>query len=129
AQYCKNYEKANSKLMECLKRKEVATSLETASRMPASNLPDLQGYIIQPVQRLPRINLLLQDFLKKTPVTHPDHKNLTSCLMKIAQTIELVNESIKEAEKAFEFWQKHPQLISPVMEAHRQPIRKGDLMV
>ena len=36
----------------------------------------LDSFLITPVQRIPRYLLLLQEILKKTPDTHPDHEGL-----------------------------------------------------
>jgi len=42
------------------------------------NLMDLQSLMIQPVQRVPRYELLLMQLIKYTPETHPDSSELHS---------------------------------------------------
>lgn len=49
-----------------------------------------------PVQRLPRIRLLLQDLLRHTPNDHPDHTSLQEALALISQIADFVNETLRE---------------------------------
>jgi CRP-like cAMP-binding protein len=58
----------------------------------------LRDYLITPVQRVPRYNLLIRDLLSYTPESHPDHPLLTSALAKIASTASDINEGIRQAE-------------------------------
>ena len=44
----------------------------------------LQSLLIQPVQRIPRYKLLLEQLLKETPQAHPDHPNLVSTLEEVS---------------------------------------------
>lgn len=39
---------------------------------------DVQGALLEPVQRIPRYKLLLSDYLKRTPEDHPDYENTQS---------------------------------------------------
>jgi len=59
---------------------------------------DLMSLLIQPVQRIPRYKLLLEDVLKKTPESHPDNKDLKLALQKIEDIANTVNESIRKYE-------------------------------
>jgi CRP-like cAMP-binding protein len=58
----------------------------------------LRDYLITPVQRVPRYNLLLRDLLSCTPESHPDHALLTNALNKISTTASDINEGIRQAE-------------------------------
>ena len=40
---------------------------------------DLEGFLVKPVQRLPKYILLLKDLLKYTPKDHPDYGNILNC--------------------------------------------------
>ena len=58
----------------------------------------LRDYLITPVQRVPRYNLLLRDLLNCTPESHPDYALLTTALSRIASTATDINEGIRQAE-------------------------------
>jgi len=58
----------------------------------------LASLLITPVQRLPRYNLLLDEFLKKTPDSHPDLAKLQDALAAMKEATESVNESKRTAE-------------------------------
>lgn len=127
SQYCTGYSKSNETLKKSLKRLPVSDFLTTACRHPDCNQPDLQSFLIQPVQRLPRIVLLLGDLLKHTPSNHPDYSNTNKSLSQIKELLNIVNKTIEIAEKDFNFWQD--PLLLPLMEAHRKGICKGRLFL
>ncbi|ELP89252.1 FYVE, RhoGEF and PH domain containing protein, putative [Entamoeba invadens IP1] len=60
---------------------------------------DLRSYLITPVQRLPRYNLLLTDLLKQTPEDHVDHKNIVDALASLKEYTQYANDSVKERER------------------------------
>jgi hypothetical protein len=81
-----------------------------------------------PVQRLPRVMLLLADLLKKTDKDHRDYANIEKCLAKVKDTMDIVNETIRFNEKELEFWDSEP-VLKPFIAPQRKPIRKGQLKV
>jgi hypothetical protein len=58
----------------------------------------LKDFMIMPVQRVPRYNMLLKDLLKNTPENHPDFIALTSACKKVEDQAAAVNEAIRQAE-------------------------------
>jgi hypothetical protein len=72
---------------------------------------DLESMLIQPVQRLPRYKLLLQELFKNTWDTHPDYADLTRALTKISGVTEYVNNKKKEAESTRKLIEIQHQLI------------------
>jgi len=52
----------------------------------------LDGFLITPVQRIPRYELLLRDMLKHTWSTHVDFQDLTTALQKVKETNSFINE-------------------------------------
>ncbi|EDR26863.1 FYVE, RhoGEF and PH domain-containing protein, putative [Entamoeba dispar SAW760] len=60
---------------------------------------DLRSYLITPVQRLPRYNLLLNELLKHTPTDHPDYNNIVSALIFLKECTQYANDSVKERER------------------------------
>ncbi|ELP85326.1 Rho guanine nucleotide exchange factor, putative [Entamoeba invadens IP1] len=55
---------------------------------------DLRDYLIMPVQRLPRYNLLLTDLLKNTPQDHVEFQDLTKAVESVREVASKVNSSI-----------------------------------
>lgn len=62
-----------------------------------SNLT-LQSLLIQPVQRLPRYKMLLEQLLKNTDKDHMDYTALERALGKIGETVLFINEKKREHE-------------------------------
>jgi hypothetical protein len=55
--------------------------------------------LIQPVQRVPRYRLLLQELIKATPEGHPDLAPCKESLIQVEQVADYVNESIRQREQ------------------------------
>jgi len=88
----------------------------------------VQSFLIQPVQRIPRYRLLLQDIVKRTPEDHIDYKNLSFALTTILDVAQLVNDRKKESEAQSmlkELNDRLKSLSSIVIQPHRKIIRKG----
>ena len=69
---------------------EIAAALKTDKRMeeivakvPESKGLDFGGYLILPIQRMPRYILLLRELIKFTPLSHPDAFSLTVAQAKL----------------------------------------------
>jgi len=59
---------------------------------------DLPALLIQPVQRMPRYQLLLRELIKKTPSDHVDRSNLESAMEKFTEINIFTNKKKKEAD-------------------------------
>lgn len=59
---------------------------------------DLVSMLIQPVQRLPRYEMLLKELLKHTPSTHVDYENLVEAIERIKELNEYVNERKRQTD-------------------------------
>ncbi len=62
----------------------------------------MRDYLIQPVQRIPRYVLLLEDIKNLTPPNHPDYENFGKLLPKIISIATDVNEKKREFEENVE---------------------------
>ncbi|XP_033116116.1 rho guanine nucleotide exchange factor 17-like [Anneissia japonica] len=60
----------------------------------------IDDLIIKPVQRIPRYELLIKDFLDNTPEDHPDHDNLEVALSKIRTLARAIDDKKNEADRA-----------------------------
>ncbi len=58
----------------------------------------LGAFLILPIQRFPRYQLLIQDMLRRTPADHPDHGPLTSALAEVVSYCGAINEATRNTE-------------------------------
>lgn len=63
----------------------------------------LNDLLIVPVQRIPRYVLLVTDYLKNTPATHPDFVPLTQALKNLSEIAVNVNEAIRKRDNVIRF--------------------------
>lgn len=66
---------------------------------PNTNRQQLRDYMILPVQRTTRYQLLLKDFLKYTPNTHGDYEQLKMALDSMQSLAAMVNDVKREEEE------------------------------
>lgn len=77
SQYTDAQEFASQQLMEFReKSREFRDFLAEAEANPRCNHQTLQSFLIMPIQRVPRYQLLLQECLKQTVKLYPDHKDI-----------------------------------------------------
>lgn len=58
----------------------------------------LQHHMLEPVQRVPRYEMLLRDYLKKLPTDNPDYELAHKCLQTISMAATHSNTAIHKAE-------------------------------
>lgn len=59
----------------------------------------LDSYLILPVQRVPRYELLLKELLRQTDATHPEHAGIVSALGKISSVAKSINDNLRDHER------------------------------
>ena len=69
-------------------------------RATATSRASVADLLIQPVQRLPRYRLLLEQLLRHTPPAHPEHAPLRTALAAVERATAAVNETMKLRERA-----------------------------
>eukprot|EP01119_Soliformovum_irregulare_P016467 TRINITY_DN4763_c0_g1_i2.p1 TRINITY_DN4763_c0_g1~~TRINITY_DN4763_c0_g1_i2.p1 ORF type:complete len:1139 (+),score=324.80 TRINITY_DN4763_c0_g1_i2:493-3417(+) len=95
--YVNNYTLSIVTVTELKKQsQEVANFLENTKKK--CQYKDIQSLLIQPIQRLPRYVLLLQELKEATPSNHPDHDPLELAFVKMKVVADYVNEKKREAE-------------------------------
>lgn len=72
--------------------------LKLGQSNPKCRRQSLQELLIRPVQRLPSISLLLNDLLKQTPKSNPDHGELEKALSTIKEVMTHINEDKRRTE-------------------------------
>jgi len=123
--YISNYENAQSTLIICSENKSFAKFLERVSQDPICGGESLMSYLIMPVQRIPRYEILLKELERNTPEDHPDYENLKIALSKIIDINEYINEKKKIAESSFKLLEITDVLVgqaSKVIQPHRKYI-------
>ncbi|KAH3744719.1 Guanine exchange factor for Rac 30 [Pelomyxa schiedti] len=97
--YVNNYGRSLMTLKECKQNHaEFRKYMESIDYTPALSGLNLEGLLIVPVQRIPRYVLLLNDMLKSTPSTHPDHAPLSGALATIKELADFINENKHDAD-------------------------------
>ena len=90
------------------------------------NLP-LQSYLIQPIQRLPKMILLFEELLKKTDAKQREHRNILKVIEMVRKLTMDINEKKRSYERDLELIElresleeeniySYPELWSPTLE-------------
>lgn len=128
--YVSNYTVALRTLEQCKKDDtfdELLTDLELNHKL--KNMP-LTGFLIMPVQRIPRYLLLLKELLKYTPESHVDFKDLVIAYDKITSVANEVNEAERNAENLNTIYSIQTLLsgqIETILEPHRKLVKHGQI--
>jgi FYVE/RhoGEF/PH domain-containing protein 5/6 len=96
ATYAREQQAAKIAQSHCTTSKTYHAMLKISQQFPACQSRDLSSLLIMPIQRIPRYELLLRDFIKATPTTHPDMPLLNQALTKIKSVAEQVDRSVEE---------------------------------
>ncbi|KAL0476981.1 gxcJJ [Acrasis kona] len=98
--YINNFEKAMDILRECRKSKpELDTYLKKLKQETKEcRSMDISSFLVMPVQRIPRYQLLLQEVIKNTPKDHHDYDDLTNSLKTVVNVNKHLNNQRKYKE-------------------------------
>lgn len=99
AEYVKNFDKAMELLKQWSDRSPPFKAIiqEIQSQEICGNLT-LQHHMLEPVQRVPRYEMLLKDYLKKLPKDDPDRTDAEKSLEIIATAATHSNSAIRKSE-------------------------------
>ncbi len=98
--FVNNYKTAQLAIRLCRDFSSFNKFLEQQARDHPGKLT-LRDLIIQPVQRIPRYELYLKDFLKCTNINHPDYQLLLKAQLEIhslAEQIDKVQQEVGSTE-------------------------------
>ena len=125
AEYTTHFEKGANKLGEVQTKiaafAEVLKACYQDSRVGLGLT--LGGFLLEPVQRIPRYKLLLQEYQKKIPEGHPDEADTVKALQLIKDVATSVNEHIRDREtleQLEELQEKFPPSFKIVKEGRKQ---------
>ncbi|XP_004647624.1 FYVE, RhoGEF and PH domain-containing protein 3 isoform X2 [Octodon degus] len=110
-EYVKNFDRAvglvSSWTQRSLPFKDVVHSIQ--KQEVCGNLT-LQHHMLEPVQRVPRYELLLKDYLRKLPEDAPDRKDAERSLELISTAANHSNAAIRKMEKMHKLLEVYEQL-------------------
>ncbi|KAF6732420.1 FYVE, RhoGEF and PH domain-containing protein 4 [Oryzias melastigma] len=99
ADYVRNFDGAMELLKTWTERSSAFRSIinDVQSQEVCGRLT-LQDHMLEPVQRVPRYEMLLKDYLKKLPEDHPDYQFSQKSLQVISMAATHSNSAIQKAE-------------------------------
>ncbi|XP_063083403.1 FYVE, RhoGEF and PH domain-containing protein 3 isoform X2 [Cavia porcellus] len=110
-EYVKNFDRAVGLVSSWTQRspsfKDVVHSIQ--KQEVCGNLT-LQHHMLEPVQRVPRYELLLKDYLKRLPEDAPDRKDAERSLELISTAANHSNAAIRKMEKMHKLLEVYEQL-------------------
>jgi hypothetical protein len=136
-EYVNNYDSAQKHLLELKKNNaRFAETLADIEKSPASAGKDLLSYLITPVQRVPRYEMMLAEIVKLTPDEHVDSEALRTALAGIKKAAVGINEAKRKAESSQRMTNLTQQLqgVPPtpkfhLLQPHRRYLFEGMLMI
>ncbi|XP_070274767.1 FYVE, RhoGEF and PH domain-containing protein 2 isoform X2 [Myotis yumanensis] len=111
SEYVKNFERAAELLATWTDKsprfQEVLTRIQSSE---ASGSLTLQHHMLEPVQRIPRYELLLKEYVQKLPAQAPDRDDAQKALDLIFSAAQHSNAAIKEMERLQDLWEVYQRL-------------------
>ncbi|XP_040839227.1 FYVE, RhoGEF and PH domain-containing protein 2 [Ochotona curzoniae] len=111
SEYVKNFERAAELLATWTDKsppfQEVITRIQSSEA--SANLT-LQHHMLEPVQRIPRYELLLKDYIQKLPAQAPDRADAQKALDVIFSAAQHSNAAIAEMERLQDLWEVYQRL-------------------
>nr|XP_051710757.1 FYVE, RhoGEF and PH domain-containing protein 2 isoform X2 [Oryctolagus cuniculus] len=111
SEYVKNFERAAELLAAWTDKsppfQEVIARIQSSE---ASGNLSLQHHMLEPVQRIPRYELLLKDYVQKLPAQAPDRADAQKALDMIFSAAQHSNAAIAEMERLQDLWEVYQRL-------------------
>uniref|UniRef100_A0A3B5B162 FYVE, RhoGEF and PH domain-containing protein 4-like n=1 Tax=Stegastes partitus TaxID=144197 RepID=A0A3B5B162_9TELE len=99
AEYVKNFDKAMELLKQWIDRSpQFKAIIQEIQSQEVCGCLTLQHHMLEPVQRVPRYEMLLKDYLKKLPQDDPDRRDAEKSLEIIATAATHSNSAIRKSE-------------------------------
>ncbi|XP_039745490.1 protein ECT2 isoform X2 [Pararge aegeria] len=105
--------------------------LKICQTKPECGRQSLQELLIRPVQRLPSISLLLDDILKHTHKSNPDHAALVSALAGLREVMSHINEDKRKTEgqlQMFDIYNDIDQCPAHLVSSHRSFVARCEVV-
>eukprot|EP00005_Dracoamoeba_jomungandri_P005259 CAMPEP_0174250956 /NCGR_PEP_ID=MMETSP0439-20130205/947_1 /TAXON_ID=0 /ORGANISM="Stereomyxa ramosa, Strain Chinc5" /LENGTH=1084 /DNA_ID=CAMNT_0015331151 /DNA_START=59 /DNA_END=3313 /DNA_ORIENTATION=+ len=97
--FVNDFDKAVARVEKLNKNRQIAAFFNEVKSKPECKKLDLEGFLITPIQRPPRYELLFRDLLKHVPEEAEDERNMIENLLeKVKEINMLINEQKREHE-------------------------------
>ncbi|KAI9227764.1 MAG: Dbl homology domain-containing protein, partial [Piptocephalis tieghemiana] len=96
--YLKNYPLALARLDRLNRQSTTFRKALSSCGGGEDDRANILAYLILPIPRVPRYRKFLEDLLRLTPPTHPDHSDLRDAAMVMSRIAQEVVETIRETE-------------------------------
>ncbi|KAG1757379.1 hypothetical protein EDB19DRAFT_1623707 [Suillus lakei] len=115
-------------------RKRIKQFLKRCRMNPRHSQLNMEGYLLLPVQRIPRYRLLLEELVRSTPPSYTFlDDSLDRALTEISSLANNMNEGKRESESRRKLvqWQSRirGKFPSPLVQPHRRLIMDGPLLL
>ncbi|KAJ8391054.1 hypothetical protein AAFF_G00096750 [Aldrovandia affinis] len=131
AEYVKNFDKAMELLKQWAERSPQfkAIILDIQSQEACKNLT-LQHHMLEPVQRVPRYEMLLKDYLKKLPQDDSDRRDAEKSLETIAMAATHSNSAIRKSDNLKKLLEIYEMLgeEEDIVNASNEFIKEGHIL-
>jgi len=113
--------------------KEKHRYLEVCKTHPDANGLDVRSFLIQPVQRVPRYRMLLEDLLAHTDKGHTDEDPLKEALEKVMEVARHINQDkgelddIEKLKRLAERFEDADELAKDLVRLNRKLLKEGVL--
>lgn len=124
-QYVSSFDRSSNVLTALLENSDFRKWHEAVCHKPELKMLRLNAFLIMPVQRVPRYELLLRELVKNTASAHPDHEGLKDAYEMIQKVAEDINEGKRDAEareKVSEYQELLKDQITNLAQPHRRYI-------
>ncbi|XP_019633769.1 PREDICTED: FYVE, RhoGEF and PH domain-containing protein 4-like isoform X2 [Branchiostoma belcheri] len=109
-EYIKNFDVSMNLVNSWMGKPKFAAVVEDIQMTEECGNLTLQHHMLEPVQRVPRYELLLRDYLKKLPEDSEDRPDTEKALELISKAAQHSNEAMKKIEKFHKLLEIHEQL-------------------
>ncbi|GAM28971.1 hypothetical protein SAMD00019534_121470 [Acytostelium subglobosum LB1] len=130
-EYGKNHGTALDLIAKLVDKKPTfVTFMQTVRDSQKQSRLDLTSFLIMPVQRMPRMKMLLSEIVEQTEQLHPDYIDLRDALEMITQTTKILNEEIRKNENKLKVQKIQNDMIGgpKIITDTRVFVREGSMM-
>lgn len=131
-QYLKSYEGSITTLNALRNNAALQSFLQTQQKLPECRGQDLASFLIMPVQRVPRYEILLSEIIKHSHRTSQEFKSSLDAFEKVKETAAHINESQRKFEtlsKLLEIQNKSADEHVSIVQTDRLLIREREIML
>ncbi|XP_062451227.1 FYVE, RhoGEF and PH domain-containing protein 2 isoform X2 [Rhea pennata] len=130
-EYVKNFDKAMELITIWSEKSPRFQELidDIQKRKVCANLT-LQHHMLEPVQRIPRYELLLKDYVRKLPPKSPDRADAEKALEMIFMVAKHSNAAIAEMERLQNLWEVYQRLglEDDIVDPSNELIKEGPIL-